>query len=589
MTPLHFMRNALLCTLIYVAALSPVPAAPGQNSQPKVADTQSKARIVHFPNDRSIGRIYLVQRQTLAERNWHYVFGWVIKKLGDARGDVKVPADGMLRLDVIGDAWQKTQPFIALEPNDIQMLNLYNCDGVGDYLLSQIDHLSGLEVLFLHESNLTPKGLRYIKNFKNLKALAIPDYVQSKELSFLQELPSIEYLNFAGPMVNDEKLSIIGKLTWLTQLSIGGSEVSTGLAHLKNLKSLRYLNLAALRNLNLDRDLSYIAALTDLEELDLQDAMVNDNGLVHLSKLHKLRRLNLLKTSPSGKITDSGLAHLKHLQSLVDLQIPSGITDIGIEHLAKLDLLKKVNLWGDGITDKSMAALSKMKSLETLDISSRNITDAGMEQLARCPNLKSLSLQNTPITNVSLTHLAKLKTLNSLNFWNTKITGKSLSALKEITQLTNLSFLMENLNEDFTSYLTELKTLETLRLQYLGFNVKDENLAHLSNLTSLKNLSITVREPNRILITNAGMAHLLELKSLENLYINDCQNITDEGLKYFECLTSLKDLRLDKSKVTMAGVARLKQKIPGVIVTVPCTMQAYQAQQKTTRQPPLRK
>jgi hypothetical protein len=85
------------------------------------------------------------------------------------------------------------------------------------------------------------------------------------------------------------------------------------------------------------------------------------------------------------------------------------------------------------------------------------------------------------------------------------------------------------------------------------------------------------------------MAHFSKLVSLENLHINDCPNITDEGLKHFENLTSLRQLNLDKSKVTMAGVARLKQKVPGVIVTVPCTMQAYQPQQKTTRQPPLRR
>ena len=37
--------------------------------------------------------------------------------------------------------------------------------------------------------------------------------------------------------------------------------------------------------------------------------------------------------------------------------------------------------------------------------------------------------------------------------------------------------------------------------------------------------------------------------------------------------------------VNETGAARLKQKIPGVVVTVPCTMKAYQTQQKTTRRP----
>jgi len=566
-----------------------VGSAESLAKQPAASDSQSTARVVHFPKDRSIGHVYLVKRQPAKERLWHYVFGWVEKDLGEARGNVRVPTNGMLRLDVRADEWRKTKPFAAIEPNDIQILNLYQCNDVDDYFMAQIRHLTGLEALFVSQSTLTPRGLNYTRNFKQLKALVIPDYIQNKELEMLGELTLLEYLNFAGPMVNDEKLSIIGKLTWLTQLSIGGSEVGEGLIHLRNLQSLRYLNLNALRCYTLDRDLVHIAGLTDLEDLDIQDAMVSDAGLVHLGKLYKLRRLNLLKTSPTGKLTDAGLAHLKNLKSLEDLTIPAGITDAGVKHLAALDALKKINLWGDGVTDKSMSVLAQMKSLEDLEIMSRGVTDAGIEKLAQCPRLKTLSLQNTPITEAALSNLSSIKTLTSLSFWNTNINGKGLSSLKELPNLTDLSFMQENFAEDSTLHLGQVKTLEVLRLQYIGFDFDDEDLANLSNLFSLKNLSIVVQSPHRLLLTDAGMAHFGKLKSLEHLYINDCPNISDEGLRHFEGLILLKDLRLDKSKITMTGVARLKEKVPGVVVTVPCTIQAYQAQQKTTKQPQLRK
>jgi len=556
-----------------------------QEQNPKAVSPQVEECVVHFPKDRSIGHVYLVKRQPAKERLWHYVFGWVEKDLGEARGDVKVPANGMLRLDIRGDGWRKTKPFAAIGPNDIQILNLYQCNDIDDYFMSQIRHLTGLEALFVSRSTLTPRGINYIRNFKQLRAIVMPDYIQSKELELLGELTLLEYLNFGGPMVNDEKLSIIGKLTWLTQLSIGGSEVSAGLAHLKDLKSLRYLSLAALRNLNLDRDLSYITALTDLEELDLQDAPVNDAGLSNLSRLQKLRRLNLLKRSPSGKITGAGMVHLKNLKSLEELTLPRGASDAGIEQLANLDSLKKINLWGDDVTDKGMSVLAQMKSLENLEISSRNITDAGIEELSQCPRLKSLSLQNTPITEAALLNLSKIKTLTALSFCRTQISGKGLSALKELPKLTDLSFMSENFAEDSTLHIGQIKTLKVLRLQYIDFDFDDKTIANLSNLVSLTTLNFVVQSPHRFLFTDAGMAHFGKLKSLEHLYISDCSNITDEGLKHFEGLSSLKQLRLDKSKVTMAGVNRLKQKIPGVIVTVPCTMRAYQTQQKTTKQP----
>jgi Leucine-rich repeat (LRR) protein len=555
-----------------------------QEQNPKAVSPQVEERVVNFPKDRSIGHVYVVKRQPTKERLWHYVFGWVEKDLGEARGDVKVPAYVMLRLDIRGDEWRKTKPFAAIGPNDIGILNLYQCNDIDDYFMSQIRHLTGMEALFISQSTLTPRGINYIRNFRQLRALVIPDYIQSKELKQLGELTLLEYLNFGGPMVNDEKLSIIGKLTSLTQLSIGGSEVGVGLTNLKNLKSLRYLNLNALRSYNLDRDLEHIAGLTNLEELDLEDAPVNDAGLIHLQNLSKLKRLNLLKRSPSGKITGAGMVHLKNLKSLEELTIPRGASDAGLEQLAALDSLKKINLWGDDITDKSMPVLAQMKSLETLEISSRNITDAGIEKLAQCPRLKSLSLQNTPITEAALSNLSKIKTLTNLSFWDTNINGRGLSFLKELPKLTDLSFMSENFTEDSTLHLGQVKTLKVLRLQYIGFDFDDKTIANLSNLVSLKNLSFVVQSPHRFLFTDAGMAHFGKLKSLEHLYISDCSNITDEGLKHFEGLSSLKQLRLDKSKVTMAGVARLKQKIPGVIVTVPCTMQAYQTQQKTTKQ-----
>ena len=600
----RFIVVAIVSLCAFQAEASNIPTEPSDQARPTISDllrkyqtTQtgvenplSKERVVHFPNDRSIGHIYLVKRQPTKERLWHYVFGWVEKDLGEARGDIRVPANGMVRLDVGEDVWRNTRPFNAIGPNDIQILNLYQCNDIDDYFMSQIGHLVGLEALFIQQSTLTQRGINYIRNFKQLRALVIPDYIQSKELEQLQELPLLEYLNFGGPMVNDEKISIIGKLTWLTQLSIGGSEVSASLVHLKNLKSLRYLNLNALRNHNLDIDLANIAGLTNLEDLDIQDAMVSDAGLVHLSRLYKLRRLNLLKTSPTGKITDAGLANLKNLKSLEELTLPTGITDTGVEHLTALDSLKKINLWGDGVTDKGMSVLAQMKSLENLEIMSRNVTDAGIEKLAQCPRLKSLSLQNAPITDAAIAHLTKLKTLTSLSFSKTNVTGKGLATLKELPHLTELNCRDEKLGEDATYHLAQIKSLETLRLQYVRFNLNDQDLENLSNLTSLKNLGIVIQPPQVSLITDAGMAHLGKLKSLENLWmINDCSSITDAGLKHFEGVTSLKHLRLDKSKVTNAGVGRLKEKIPGIVVTVPCTMQAYQTQQKTTRQPPLRR
>jgi hypothetical protein len=182
-----------------------------------------------------------------------------------------------------------------------------------------------------------------------------------------------------------------------------------------------------------------------------------------------------------------------------------------------------------------------MKSLEELDISSHHVTDAGMRKLSECPRLKSLKLLGCRITNSGLAHLAKLKTLTKLSLWlrKTQVTGSGLA---------------------------DLKSLEHLKIDTSEGKITDDDLADLSRITSLKSLHITVTDSSQSLITNQGLAHLAKLKALESLNIHSCQKVTDAGLSYLEGLACLKRLRLDFSRITKAGIARLKAKIPGLEV-----------------------
>jgi F-box/leucine-rich repeat protein 14 len=100
----------------------------------------------------------------------------------------------------------------------------------------------------------------------------------------------------------------------------------------------------------------------------------------------------------------------------------------------------------------------------------------------------------------------------------------------------------------------------------------DDDLAHLAELTSLEYVSITISKSHQSTITDQGLAHLSNLKALAYLRLGPCPEVTDVGLKHLQGLSRLKDLTLDKSRITMAGAARLKEKIPEVVVTTPCTM-----------------
>jgi F-box/leucine-rich repeat protein 14 len=539
-----------------------------QAKQAKLPDTQSKERVVHFPKDRSIGWLYHVERPLHKDCLWHEVLVWERERLGEAQGDVRVPADKMLRLDVGKNAWKGSRPFAGLKPDDIQIMNFSQYPHASDSVLKDVARLTGVEVLFFGEGNFTERGLKHLTVLKQLKALWLPGRVHSRGLTYLSKLPSLEYLCFGGPMVTDAKMVHIGRLTSLTQLSIAGSKVGKGLAHLKGLKSLRFLSLAASRNEHIDKHLVHIAELNNIEELNLSDTLVGDAGLEHLKGMIKLKKLNIGNRyySVSHNITDAGMVHLNHLKSLEELTLShTGVTDIGLAQLSGLTELKKLNV-GRDVTDKGMAALAKMKSLDDLAISSPHVTDAGMRKLTECPCLKSLALQGCQITNAGLVHLAKLKTLTKLSLSRTQVTGSGLTVLKELPLLTGLNVRYIDFGEAGMTHLAGLKSLEHLWIDAPEGKITDDDLADLSGITSLKNLQISIRDSSQSLITNQGLAHLAKLKALESLNIHSCQKVTDAGLRHFEGLTCLKRLRLDFSQITKKGISRLKAKIPGLEV-----------------------
>jgi Leucine-rich repeat (LRR) protein len=551
----------------------------------------SQERIIHFPRDRSIGNLYVVDRVYPTDDFWAWLFAWETKWLGEARGDMKVPANKWLRLDVSEKAWSRPRPFDGLKPNDIQILNFFTYKGADASVLEDVEQLTALEVLNLAQTETIETGLRYLTSLKKLKYLYLPGHVRTDELAHLSKLTSLEFLHIEGPMVTDVKAAHIGKITSLTQLNLTGSEIGSGLVHLKGLKSLRYLNLRGNRSYDIDDDLVHLVELTELEELDLQNTLVGDAGLARLAGMKKIKRLYLRSNPASNKITDSGLVHLKELKSLEELVLPfTGITDAGLAQLVGLDSLKKLEAFGDGITDKGLSELAKMKSLEDLGIRSDSITDAGMIELSKCARLKALQLNDCAVTDVGLAQLAKLKLLTKLNINKTQVSGDGLAVLKELPLLTDLTLLQVHLGETGLAYLEGLPSLEKLWLAYPDMNIGDKEITILSSLVSLKELDVRLLEENitepftdkgfvylskltalkrlqlsgNKMLTDKSLKSLSNLTALENIHMYQCNKVTNAGLKHLEGLAELKWLYLGNSQVTKEGMLGLKEKIPAL-------------------------
>jgi len=570
-------------------------------NQRKITARADSIRVLQFPEDYSVGRVYFRDRDV--PMDWHNSFRdwgrWL-----EAASKINVPPGKAVRFDPYKVAWRGGWALSTLKEDDIQFLTFLWYRDADDSVMRDIGRLTGLENLALGYCDGIETGLKYLTGLKKLRHLWMSGRMKTKDLVYLCRLASLKSLTFGGPEVTDNKMIHIGKLTQLTELSMGGSKVAEGLMYLKGLKSLRFLNLQSNRRDDIDDGLRYIAGLTELQELNLRETAVSDAGLAYLGGLAKLKKLNLLMNR--GGISDAGMAHLKNLKSLEELVFPNNdIGDAGLAYLSELDSLRNMNA-GRNVTDKGLATVSKMKSLEVLQISSKKVTDSGLAELSECVHLKSLgiagsaitdkglvnlaaigSLRNLSITGTAITGvgLAKLKHLHTLRLDRTaKVTGDGLAGLKELPSLSELMLDRVNLEETGAGHLGGLIRLTRLTIRYPNMEFGDEVLRNLAGLASLGYLNVLVGDAPRSAITDQGPAYLSDLKALEYLTLDPCPRVTDSGVKHLEGLLGLKELTLAQSRITLEGVARLRENISKVVVTAPSTMDEWNRKQKAIEQ-----
>ena len=103
-----------------------------------------------------------------------------------------------------------------------------------------------------------------------------------------------------------------------------------------------------------DAALAQVAALPELETLDLSGTAVTDAGTASLAGLKELQRLYLRGT----KITDASLAHLAGLTNLEVLALQDTAVDgSGLASLKGLANLEVLNLAQTKVTDDRLAAI----------------------------------------------------------------------------------------------------------------------------------------------------------------------------------------------------------------------------------------
>jgi hypothetical protein len=155
------------------------------------------------------------------------------------------------------------------------------------------------------------------------------------------------------------------------------------------------------------------ATTVELTAIHTWNPKIRNIELTHLRKLHRVVSVNLAE---NNGITNKGLAALRGLDSLVDLNLErmdryrnpqSGrvslpLTDACLVHVQALPRLEVLTLSGNLITDRGLSQIAALKNLKKLDLEA---TDAGLAYIEGMKGLETVNLGATRVTKGAVTRL----------------------------------------------------------------------------------------------------------------------------------------------------------------------------------------
>jgi Leucine-rich repeat (LRR) protein len=318
---------------------------------------------------------------------------------------------------------------------------------------------------------LTDANLRCLRSCGKMESLGL--YLAGPgvtDLHFLDGMTELQHLDLRETGIGDDSLRPVRALRKLKTLNLRGCAnlTSAGLAHLRDLMELEYLNLGLTRV----TDLKDIAGLKKLENLGFQGAQVTDEGVKELAGLTGLVALDLRET----KVTGGCLMYLRALSKLRALNFDgSQAMGVGLQNLESLSQLELLGLSGTSLSDEDLVCLVPLKRLDTLNLSSTKVTDEGLKKLTALRSLTNLGLGGTRVSDRSMRELTALQQLTALDLSGDAITDVGLKELATMKQLQKLGLQGTQVTEAGVKVLRQALpkwsvSQMTIRLQLMSYN-----------------------------------------------------------------------------------------------------------------------
>jgi len=247
---------------------------------PHTAMAQAGEKILQFPNDYSVGRIYILKPNRPPDDR-----STLTPKFFEARGTLKLNPKLRLSLEANYQLVEHCEILRALPPDSFDQMSLAKLP-IQNKDLNNLTHFTKLVRLDLNDSDITDGGIK-----------------------FLLTLHDLQYLNLSHTLISAKNIGILQALPHLQNLDLNHVDLSgTDLAGLPALKDLRYVHFS---NCCLtDAAVTNVAKLSMLENVSLPGNL-NVSG-ASFRKMAACK--HLVKLDVSGtKVTAKDLEALKGL------------------------------------------------------------------------------------------------------------------------------------------------------------------------------------------------------------------------------------------------------------------------------------
>ena len=311
------------------------------------------------------------------------------------------------------------------------------------------------------------------------------------------------------------------------------------------MKERRITRLEA-RGLMTDAVIARVAALDHVTTLGLDGSReLSDDGLLQLARMPQLENLNLSEY-PGGKLTDRGLAVLRHLTNLRSFEMTwqRGITDAGAANLRWCDRLEVVNLMGSPTGDGAIEALQGKPRLSRVS-SGRLLTDRGLPLFQNVPMLKEWRGGNIDPAAKDIPGAGRL--LIDGPFTNDGLRG--LAGLNGVFDL-DLFWHVSGITADGFVHLIDLANLRSLGAD--GKLSDDVAMRHVAAIPQLRRL-----RAQGTVATDDGFEALSRSKTLEFFWGRECPNLGSRGFVALSTLPTLRGLGVSCKNVDDAALATL--------------------------------